>query len=78
MKQSPKATNAESGKALDTLTNIVDQVIAHRYGEKVPTLADVARVSALGARLLHIQDRAERIACENGATLAFAKKRNLI
>jgi hypothetical protein len=76
MKQSAKA--ADQPKATDVLTNIVDQVIAYRFEEKVPTLADVARVSALGARLLHIRDRAERIACENGATLAFAKKRNLI
>jgi hypothetical protein len=50
MKQPAKAS---APKALDALTAITEQAIAFRFGERVPTLADLARVVSASSRVLH-------------------------
>jgi hypothetical protein len=76
MKQATKTDNRP--KALDTLIGITDLVIAHRYPERTPTLGDLARVVSLASRSLRIPDLDERISVENAATLAVAKRLNVI
>ena len=76
MKQPAKP--AEQPKALDTLVAIVDQAVAFRFAERVPTLADIARVVAASSRVLRFADLDERISCENAAVMALAKKRGLV
>jgi hypothetical protein len=65
-------------RALDTLVAIVDQAVSFRFAERVPTLADIARVVSASSRVLHIRDLDERISVENAAVMALAKKRNLV
>jgi hypothetical protein len=69
---------AERPKALDTLVAIVDQAVAFRFAERVPTLADIARLVAASSRVLRFADLDERISCENSAVMALAKKRGLV
>jgi hypothetical protein len=73
-----KAPTTEKPKALDTLTAIVDLVLAQRYPERMPTLVDIARVVSLANRSLRFDSREERLTCENAATLAVAKRLNMI
>ena len=65
-------------KALETLTAIVDLAVTYRFSERTPTLSDVARVVSSASRVLHVRDLDERIATENAAVLALAKKRGLV
>lgn len=76
MAKAPATT--ERPKALDVLVAIVDQAIDFRFAERVPTLADIARVVGASSRVLHIRDLDERISVENACVMVLAKKRNLV
>ena len=76
MKQPSKP--AEQPRALDTLVAMVDQAVSFRFAERVPTLADIARVVSASSRVLHIRDLDERISVENAAVMVLAEKRNLV
>ena len=65
-------------KSVDTLANIVEQVVALRFVERTPTLSDLARLVNTASRLLRFHDVDERIETENKVTLAVAKKLSLI
>jgi len=72
-----KTPATDRPKALDTLIAIVDLVIPHRY-DRVPTLGEIARTVGVASRSLRIPDFDERISVENAATLAVAKRLNVI
>jgi hypothetical protein len=74
MKQPKTATENARPKTLDTLTEIAGLAMAYRFPDRVPTLSDIARVTAVASRCLHIKDTDERISCENAAVLALGKK----
>jgi len=61
----------------DNVVPIGDQV-AFRFAERVPTLADIARVVGASSRVLHTRDLDERISVQNAAVMVLAKKRNLV
>jgi hypothetical protein len=73
-----KPTAPERPKALDTLVAIIDLVIPHRYPDRDPSLADVARLTSAASRVLRFHDLDERIETENRATLQIAKKLQLV
>ena len=76
MKQATKTDNHP--KALDTLVAIVDLIISHRFPQKTPTLVELARVTSLANHSLRYSDRDEKVSVENAATLAVAKRLNVI
>jgi hypothetical protein len=79
MKQPVKTTEQPQAAAvLTAITAIVDLAISYRYAEKIPTLADLARLVSSASRVLHVKDLDERISTENAAVLALAKKRGLV
>lgn len=73
MKQ-PTKTDSRP-KATDTLVNVVEAILAYRYPGKSLSLGDIARVTSVASRILHL-NKDERVACENSATLVLAKKLN--
>jgi hypothetical protein len=73
-----KTPATERPKALDTLVAIVDLVIPHRYPDRDPSLADVARLTSAASRVLRFSNLDERIETENKATLLIAKKLQLV
>ena len=65
--------------AVEALVAVVETVLPFRVEpETAPTLGEVARVVGQASRLLRISDADERITVENQATVALAKKRNLM
>jgi hypothetical protein len=71
------ATATPKPKADETLISIAESVLAYR-GEERPNLATVARIINRASALLRISDQDERMSYENVATLALAKKLNLV
>jgi hypothetical protein len=69
---------AERPKAVDTVVTITETAIAHRYADRSPTLAEMARVVSTASRLLRFSNLDERIETENAAVLLLAKKRQLV
>jgi len=65
-------------KALDTLIAVLDLVIPHRYPDREPSLADIARLTSTASRVLRFSNLDERIETENRATLLIAKKLQLV
>jgi hypothetical protein len=63
--------------ATDTLVNIAAQVLAFR-GEEKSALATIARLMNRASGLLRLADLDERLEVENAATVAIAKKHNLL
>jgi hypothetical protein len=73
-----KPTITEKPKAVETLTNIVEQAIAFRFTERSPTIGDLARLTNTANRLLRFSDIDERLSVENATTVALAKKLSLM
>ena len=73
-----KPSTTEKPKAVETLTNIVEQAIAFRFTERNPTIGDLARLVNTGSRLLRFSDVDERLSVENATTVALAKKLQLM
>ena len=73
-----KTAEHPAPKATDALVNIVDQAIAFRFPETVPTLAAIVRLVGSASRVLGIRDLDERLSVENAATMVLAKNRKLI
>lgn len=71
-------TTATAPKALDVLVSITDLVIPFRYPDRKVNLGDIARVVSSASRVLRFSDLDERIATENAAMLALAKRRGLV
>jgi hypothetical protein len=61
----------------DNVVPIGDQA-EFRFAERVPTLADIARVVGASSRVLHTRDLDERISVENAAVMVLANKRKLV
>jgi hypothetical protein len=73
-----KAATAERPKALDTLVAIVDLAVGYRFQEKVPTLADIVRVTGASSRALSYDNVDEKIEVENATVMELARKRGLV
>jgi hypothetical protein len=76
MKQPTKTT--EQPKAVAALTIIAETVLQFRHADQNPTLSEIARIAGRASGLLRIADLDEKISVENAATIALAKKLNIV
>jgi hypothetical protein len=78
MKMPTKAPATERPRTVDVLTQIAELAVSHRFQDRTPRLADVARLTSLASRVLRYDNIDEKISTENAVTLAIARKMALI
>jgi hypothetical protein len=72
-----QSTATNKPNAVETIMSLAETAMQFHKDER-PTLASVARTCGRASRLLRISDLDERMSCENQATIALAKKLNLV
>jgi hypothetical protein len=70
-------TKTEQPKAVEACIAIAEIALQFRGDEK-PNLSAIARVTSRASGLLRIKDTEEKLTVENAATVALAKKHNLL
>ena len=78
MAKATTTITAERPKALDTLTNIVDQAVAYRYPDRSPSVSEVARLASPASRLFRYSNVDEKIELENRVVLEFTKRKAMV
>jgi hypothetical protein len=78
MKTAVKTTatvSTERPRALDTLTNIINEAVAYRFPDRTPSVSEVARLAATASRLMRFSNIDERIEYENRCVLEFTQRK---
>jgi hypothetical protein len=76
MKPAKTTATEQPNEPDDTLTTIVDLIVAYRHPDG-PTISDIARAAQAASRALRIS-RHERVSAENNATLTIARRANAL
>ena len=64
------AATSDRPKALDILIGIVEQVVAFRFVDRTPNLADLARLTSTASRCLRYDNVDEQISVVNACVIS--------